>query len=74
MEGAEAGAAVAAAAAVPGTVVVQVMAEEVTVQWGALQGVAVCHQFVGAAIAGHRGTVGMFLPTIMVTAAAEARA
>jgi hypothetical protein len=42
-----------------------VLQTEVTVQWGALQGVAVCHQFVGTAIAGHHGTAGMFLPTIM---------
>ncbi|TVU12257.1 hypothetical protein EJB05_45892 [Eragrostis curvula] len=49
---------------------------EVTAQWGALLGVVVCRQLVGAAIADHHSTAvaGMSLPTLMVTAAAGARA
>jgi len=78
VEGAEAGAAAAAAAVVPDTAGVQVMEEEATVLQRALQGVVVCHQpqLVDAAIAGHRSTTvhGRHLPMITDTAAAGARA
>lgn len=72
MEGAEVGA--AAAAAVPDTAAVPVMVEEVTVLLLALQGVVACHLLVDAAIAGHLTTTvhEKSLPTIMETAAAGA--
>ncbi|KAG8093767.1 hypothetical protein GUJ93_ZPchr0012g21637 [Zizania palustris] len=77
MEDVVVGAAAAAAAEVPGTAGVQAMAEEVTVLQGALQGVAVCHQLVGAVLAGHHNTTMAATnlpPMIMDTAVAGARA
>jgi len=75
VEGAEAGAAVAAAAAAPDTDGVQVMEEEATVLQHALQGVVACHQpqLVDAAIAGHHTVHGRRLLTDTAAAGARAR-